>query len=60
MHTTHRPHIFGLAGANRYPCRNAAYATLGSDRTCPVHALEQWLHFARIDFGPVFVGTSRD
>ena len=31
-----------------------------SDRTCPVHALEQWLHFARIDFGPVFVRTSRD
>ena len=31
-----------------------------SDRTCPVHALEQWLHFAKIDFGPVFTGTSRD
>ncbi|WP_259994451.1 tyrosine-type recombinase/integrase [Sulfitobacter sp. S190] len=31
-----------------------------SDSTCPVHALEQWLHFAKIDFGPVFVGTSRD
>jgi len=30
------------------------------DRTCPVHALEQWLHFAKIDFGPVFVRTSRD
>ncbi len=30
------------------------------DQTCPVHALEQWLHFARIDFGPIFVGTSRD
>ena len=30
------------------------------DRTCPVHALEQWLHFANIDFGPIFVGTSRD
>ena len=28
--------------------------------TCPVQALEQWLHFAMIDFGPVFVGTSRD
>lgn len=27
-------------------------------QTCPVHALEQWLHFAKIDFGPVFVGTS--
>ena len=30
------------------------------DQTCPVQALEQWLHFAKIDFGPVFVGTSRD
>lgn len=30
------------------------------DQTCPVHALEQWLHFAKIDFGPVFVGSSRD
>ena len=30
------------------------------DQTCPVHALEQWLHFAKIDFGPVFVSTSRD
>tara|TARA_R110002020_G_scaffold106275_2_gene247395 strand:+ start:17 stop:292 length:276 start_codon:yes stop_codon:yes gene_type:complete len=25
-----------------------------------VHALEQWLHFAKIGFGPIFVGTSRD
>lgn len=31
-----------------------------SERSCPVHALEQWLHFARIDFGPLFVRTSRD
>ena len=31
-----------------------------SELTCPVHAIEQWLHFARIDFGPVFVRTSRD
>ncbi|MDP7151902.1 MAG: tyrosine-type recombinase/integrase [Paracoccaceae bacterium] len=31
-----------------------------TDQTCPVHALEQWLHFAKIDFGPVFVRTSRD
>ncbi|WP_306112564.1 MULTISPECIES: tyrosine-type recombinase/integrase [unclassified Roseovarius] len=30
------------------------------DQTCPVHALEQWLHFAKIDFGPVFVRASRD
>ena len=31
-----------------------------SEQTCPVHALEQWLHFARIDFGPIFLRTSRD
>jgi integrase len=30
------------------------------EQTCPVHGLKQWLHFAKIDFGPVFVGTSRD
>ncbi|EAQ10889.1 site-specific recombinase XerD [Maritimibacter alkaliphilus HTCC2654] len=30
------------------------------EQTCPVHALKQWLDFAKIDFGPVFVGTSRD
>lgn len=31
-----------------------------SQQTCPVHALEQWLHFAGIDFGPVFTRVSRD
>ena len=31
-----------------------------SAQTCPVHALTQWLHFARIDFGPVFVAVARD
>jgi integrase len=31
-----------------------------SDQTCPVQALEQWLHFAKIGFGPLFVRTSRD
>ena len=30
-----------------------------SDQTCPVHALSQWLHYARIDFGPIFVAVSR-
>ena len=29
-------------------------------RTCPVHALEQWLHFARISFGPIFPPITRD
>jgi hypothetical protein len=31
-----------------------------SDQTCPVHALEQWLHFAKVGFGLLFVRTSRD
>lgn len=31
-----------------------------STQTCPVHALEQWLHYAKIDFGPVFVAVSRN
>ena len=31
-----------------------------SDHSCPVHALEQWLHFSKIDFGPLFRRTSRD
>ena len=30
-----------------------------SDQTCPVHALTQWLHFAKIDFGPIFTVVSR-
>ena len=31
-----------------------------SDQTCPVHALTRWLHYARIDFGPIFVAVSRN
>jgi integrase len=31
-----------------------------AEQTCPVHALGRWLHFARIDFGPLFVAVSRD
>ena len=31
-----------------------------TDHTCPVHALEKWLRFAKISFGPIFVRTSRD
>jgi len=31
-----------------------------NNKTCPIHALEQWLGFAKIDFGPIFVRTSRD
>lgn len=30
-----------------------------SDQTCPVTALSQWLHYAHIDFGPIFVAVSR-
>jgi len=30
------------------------------DQSCPVHALEQWLHFAQLNFGHVFVRISRD
>lgn len=31
-----------------------------AESSCPVHALEQWLHFSKIEFGPIFVRTSRD
>jgi integrase len=31
-----------------------------TDRSCPVHALETWLDFAKIDFGPIFRRVSRD
>ncbi len=31
-----------------------------SQQTCPVHALGQWLHLGRIDFGPVFTGLTRN
>ncbi|MGR3662597.1 MAG: tyrosine-type recombinase/integrase, partial [Paracoccaceae bacterium] len=31
-----------------------------SDQTCPVHALEQYLHYSKIDFGPVFQRVTRD
>jgi integrase len=31
-----------------------------SDQSCPVLALEQWLHFSKIDFGPVFQRVTRD
>ena len=31
-----------------------------SDQTCPVHALEQYLHYSKIDFGPLFQRVSRD
>ncbi|MFN3937040.1 MAG: tyrosine-type recombinase/integrase [Gemmobacter sp.] len=40
--------------------REVEIARGSTDRTCPVHALGQWLHFGRIDFGPIFVSVSRD
>ena len=40
--------------------REVEIARGSSDQTCPVHALTQWLHFARIDFGPIFVAVSRN
>jgi integrase len=40
--------------------REAEIGRGSADATCPVHALEQWLAFGRIDFGPVFRRVSRD
>ncbi len=40
--------------------RGVEIARGSSERTCPVQALEQWLHYARITFGPLFVAVSRD
>jgi integrase len=40
--------------------REVEIARGSSDQTCPVHALTQWLHYARIEFGPVFVAVSRN
>lgn len=31
-----------------------------ADHSCPVHALEQWLHYAKIDHGPIFRRVLRD
>ncbi len=40
--------------------REVEIACGSSDQTCPVHALLQWLHYARINFGPLFVAVSRN
>ena len=40
--------------------REVEIARGSTDQTCPVHALSQWLHYARIDFGPIFVAVSRN
>ena len=31
-----------------------------TQQTCPVHALTEWMHYGRIDFGPLFVAVSRN
>ncbi len=40
--------------------REVEVARGSNTQTCPVHALSQWLHYARIDFGPLFVAVSRN
>jgi integrase len=40
--------------------REVEIARGSSDQTCPVHALSRWLHYARIDFGPIFVAVTRN
>ena len=31
-----------------------------NEQSCPVHALEQYLHYSKIDFGPLFQRITRD
>jgi integrase len=38
--------------------REVEIARGSAEQTCPVHALSKWLHYARIDFGPIFVAVS--
>ena len=40
--------------------KEAEIARGSSDQTCPIHALEQWLHFAKIEHGPIFRRVLRD
>jgi len=40
--------------------REVEIARGSANQTCPVHALTQWLRYARIDFGPLFVAVSRN
>ena len=40
--------------------REVEIARGSSDQTCPVHALEQWMQYAKIGFGAVFVAVSRN
>ncbi len=40
--------------------KEAEIARGSSEQTCPVHALEQWLHFAKVAHGPIFRRVTRD
>lgn len=40
--------------------REVEIARGSSDETCPVRALSQWLHYARIGFGPIFTAVARN
>jgi integrase len=40
--------------------KEAEVARGSSEQTCPVHSLEQWLHFAKVDHGPIFRRVLRD
>jgi len=40
--------------------KEAEIARGSSDQSCPVHALEQWIHYAKIDFGPIYRRVLRD
>lgn len=40
--------------------KEAEIARGSSDLSCPVHALEQWLHYAKLDHGPIFRRVLRD
>lgn len=40
--------------------REVEVARGANEQTCPVTALTRWLHYARIDFGPLFVAVSRN
>ena len=31
-----------------------------TNSTCPIHALEQWLHYSKIAYGPIFRAVTRD
>ena len=40
--------------------KDAEIARGSSENSCPVHALEQWMHFAKIAHGPLFRRVTRD